>query len=286
MDNKHIIIDDSSVFEINKPRILVRNDIHHGKMYAHEHTFFEFVYVDKGFSFHSFNGKITILTPGDLFAVSPGNIHSYFSAYQASIYNFLFDWAELSDDKEQILKLPGFSDGEKFPLVKVDINDRQELILILEKIKWERQNMCTGWELAVKSYLLQVIVIFSRLVQNKGISENGNKKNGEYFGHVYRALEYIENNYQKNINSNDIAGFIGLSPGYLAKQFKSKLYMTPAEYIRRFRVAKAMELLKTTKKSVSEIANDIGYDDISLFSRIFKQMTGKSPMSLKINKKI
>jgi AraC-like DNA-binding protein len=189
------------------------------------------------------------------------------------------------------------SKNNDFKLVKVDLNYRQDFILLLEKIKWERSNMCGGWELAVKSYLLQLIIIFSRLMQNK----NDYKKNpaksdtpdisdmpdmsNEYFGYVYKALEYIENNYYKNITSSDIAGHIGLSAGYLTKQFKNRLYMTPAAYIRKFRIAKAMELLQTTSKSITEVANEIGYSDISLCSRIFKQTTGKSPMSFKkINK--
>jgi AraC-like DNA-binding protein len=254
------------------------------------------VYVDKGFSLHSFNGKMTILTSGDLFAVSPRNMHSYFSAYQANIYNCLFDLDELPGLKEQILHLPGLADDgngkrklQKFPLVKVSLNDRQDFILLLEKIKWERQNMCSGWELAVKSYLLQLIVIFSRLIQHQNILESDlksdNEKKGEYFGYVYRALEYIENHYQKNISSSDVAEFVGLSSGYLVKQFKARLYMTPTEYIKTFRIAKAMELLKTTNKSVSEITYEVGYSDISLFSRIFKQTTGKSPMGFKKNTK-
>jgi AraC-like DNA-binding protein len=300
------IIENSMVFDEGKPHIVVRNEIHHGKVLSHSHTFFEFVYVDKGFSLHSFNGKMTILTSGDLFAITPYNTHSYFSAYQADIYNCLFNIEEFSGLKEQILKLPGMdfiSDpadpadfiksadfavkNVEFPLVKVDLNDRQDFMLLLEKIIWERANMRGGWELAVKSYLLQLIVAFSRLMQNKKDRQKNHSDyslsgaTDEYFGYVYRALEYIENNYQKNITSADIAGHIGLSSGYLAKQFKSRLYMTPAAYIRKFRIAKAMELLKTTNKSIKEIADMTGYGDISLFSRIFRQTTGKSPMGFK-----
>ena len=291
------IIEDSMVFDEHKPHIVVKNEIHHGKVLSHSHTFFEFVYVDKGFSLHSFNGKMTILTSGDLFAISPHNTHSYFSAYQASIYNCLFDLEEFSGLKDEIMRLPGMdfiyenAKNAKFPSVKIDLNDRQDFILLLEKIKWERSNMCSGWELAVKSYLLQVIVIFSRLIQNKNDRQRNQSEssdpdiNDEYFGYVYKALEYIENNYQKNISSSDIAGHIGLSAGYLTKQFKNRLYMTPAAYIRKFRIAKAMELLTTTNKSIAEIANTTGFGDISLFSRIFRQATGKSPMGFKKNSK-
>ena len=57
--------------------------------------------------------------------------------------------------------------------------------------------------------------------------------------------------------------------------------MTPAEYVRKFRVAKSMDLLKTTDMSVAEIAEVVGFSDISLYSRVFKQVIGVSPAAFR-----
>lgn len=280
------VIEHGAIFDI-PPAIVVQNEIHHGKVLLHSHTFYEFVYVDKGFSLHSFNGKMTILTTGDLFAICPNNAHSYFSAYQANIYNCLFDIKELAGLEDSILKLPGMefiSRDSEFPLVKVDLASRRELILLLEKIKWERAAKAAGWELAVKSYLIQFLIAFSRFcTNNKQKKDNG--ESDEYFGYVYKALGFIEKNYEKDISSQDIAGYVGLSSGYLVKQFKNRLSMTPSGYLRNFRIAKAMEYIKTTDMTITEIAHRVGFGDLSLFSRIFKQTTGKSPIGFKKNDK-
>ena len=85
----------------------------------------------------------------------------------------------------------------------------------------------------------------------------------------------------KDITGKDIADYAGLSLDYLSKQFKSVMAMTPAEYVRKFRVAKSMDLLKTTDMSVAEIAEVVGFSDISLYSRVFKQVIGVSPAAFR-----
>ncbi|GHU36710.1 AraC family transcriptional regulator [Clostridia bacterium] len=280
-------VDGSGVFDEGKPKIVVRNETHNGTILAHAHSFFEFVYVDKGFSLHSLSGRMTILTSGDLFAVCPPGIHSYFSACEASIYNILFDPAEFGSFEKNIRDLPGMKraiEGTGFPLVKIDLSERRDFVLMLERIKWERQAANPGWELMIKNLLTQVIVTFSRLLE-KGGERSESAGSEEYLGYVYKALVYIEGNFAKDITTQDIARHIGLSPGYISRQFRDRLQMTPASYIRAYRVARATELLGTTSKSITEIASSVGYSDVSVFSRIFKQVTGNNPMSFKRERK-
>ena len=55
------------------------------------------------------------------------------------------------------------------------------------------------------------------------------------------------------------------------------------EYARSQRMAKAAELLKDPAQSVSDVARDLGFSDISVFSRQFKQITGMSPTDFRKN---
>ena len=90
-------------------------------------------------------------------------------------------------------------------------------------------------------------------------------------------LKYLEENYSKNITSKDISEATGLSADYIAKQFKRELSMTPTEYLRRYRIAKSMELLRTTDMPIADIARNVGIEELSVFSRLFKQFAGESP---------
>ncbi|MHC1696080.1 MAG: AraC family transcriptional regulator [Eubacteriales bacterium] len=284
---EYINIESSAQFDAGTVHITVKNEVHHGKVWLHSHNFYEFVYVDKGFSLHSYNGKTTILTPGDLFAISPHDIHSYTNAYQTTIYNCLFDLYELEGLGSEVMSLPGIKwalDGSaELPLVKVGLSERHDLVLLLERMRWERYNKAQGWEVALKSQLIQFLLAFSRIAQNAKSTIPDAK--GSYLGYIYKVLLFIEDNYKNSeITTADIAEYTGLSVDYVSKQFKNQLSMSPSEYMRKFRIAKSMELLKSTDLSVAEITEMTGFKDISLFSRVFKQTIGKSPLSFRKDK--
>lgn len=288
---------DDSLFEGDPVRIRVMTAEHNGNTWPHRHAFYEFVYIDTGFTLHSHDGRTSVLTSGDLFAIRPNEAHSYTSSFHTQLYNILFCVEELAGLSGEVLALPGISrlesrpaikskaaesesdDSRPFPVLHVGLPERRELVLTLEKMKWERSTRAEGWQLSLKSLLISFLIFYSRLYK---ASENrdGRSENG-YYGYIWRALEYIEHNYASDIDSRDVAAATGLSDDYIARQFKQALQMTPAEYIRRFRVAKSMELLKTTDMSTAEIASAVGFGDISLYSRVFKHATGVSPTVFK-----
>lgn len=297
------LIRDALYFEPDTVRITVSDSQHNGKVWQHTHAFYEFVYIDKGFSLHSYNGKTSALTSGDLFAIFPGDVHSYNSAYHTYLYNCLFYLEELGDMKEEILRLPGIdwnhSDRAKngfLPIIRVGLADRRELVSLLERMRWERRSKSVGWELNLKALLINFLTMYSRLItesraadtddcgmsaQTDSLVSTGVADGRGYCGYIYSVLRFVEENYMKDITGKDIADNAGLSLDYLSKQFKSVMAMTPAEYVRKFRVAKSMDLLKTTDMSVAEIAEVVGFSDISLYSRVFKQVIGVSPAAFR-----
>lgn len=278
---------DDSLFDPNSVKIRVMSAEHNGKTWLHRHAFYEFVYIDNGFTLHSHDGRTSVLTAGDLFAICPNEAHSYSSSYHTNLYNCLFYLEELSGLSDEILSLPGMGEllhnkRMPFPVLHVGLPERRDLVLILEKMKWENQTRAAGWQLSLKSLLISFLIYYSRLYRTEQTVRKNQESNG-YYTYIYRALEYIEENYKKDIGSREIAECTGLSHDYVAKQFKNVLSMTPSEYIRRFRVAKSMELLKTTSLSAAEIAADVGFSDISLYSRIFKQLMGITPTAFRKN---
>ena len=276
------VIGDSVYLEDGAVKVAVYNTVHTTKYWRHAHRFFEFVYVIDGFSLHSYNNKTALLTAGDLFCVYPGDVHAYAVAYNTNIYNILFYLEELGDFREAIYDLPGLHlDGgrgrDDFPVVNVPLHERRELIFLLEKMRLERQNRLPGWELNMKALLTSFLVMYSRLTESSQRSNISAADSRGYSGYIYSVLKYIEENYQNAIDTKQLGAAAGVSPDYLSKQFKAAMSMTPAEYLRRFRLAKAMDLLKSTDLSISEIAVRTGFGDISLFSRVFKQTIGSSP---------
>lgn len=95
--------------------------------------------------------------------------------------------------------------------------------------------------------------------------------------YIKEALNYIEQNFQNDISVEDIAAFCGLNRTYFGKIFKDTIGKTPQEFLIRYRMIKAAELLKLTRLSVGDIGRAVGYPDPLRFSRAFKNVYAVSP---------
>lgn len=115
----------------------------------------------------------------------------------------------------------------------------------------------------------------SQLVEmtDNNLLEKDNRKE-EY---VRKALEYIRMNYSRKIAISEIAHHVGLDRSYLYSLFQEYLNTSPQDYLIRFRMEKACELLQATSLSVGSIAYSVGYEDPLLFSKVFKKARGLPP---------
>lgn len=89
---------------------------------------------------------------------------------------------------------------------------------------------------------------------------------------------FINEHYMKQVQLGELALVAHVSPNYLSTKFKREVGCSFTEYLVRFRVNKAKELIETNPgRSFIEIAGDVGYEDYAQFSRMFKKYTGTSP---------
>ena len=94
---------------------------------------------------------------------------------------------------------------------------------------------------------------------------------------VQRACSLIESAYAESITLDDMAHAAQISPSYLLKLFRKQLGATPYEYLLRYRITRAKELLAETDRRVGDIARAVGFNSESNFSYRFSQMVGQSP---------
>ena len=96
--------------------------------------------------------------------------------------------------------------------------------------------------------------------------------------YVMEALNYISENYgNQEISVGIIADSLGLSEGHLSHIFKKETDYTINAYITRYRIRAAMKLLKDCRVKVYEVADMVGYRDITYFSSTFKKIVGMNP---------
>ncbi len=94
---------------------------------------------------------------------------------------------------------------------------------------------------------------------------------------ILRAKEIIEKDYAKPVSLDELAAECFLSKFYFVRLFRLHTGFSPGAYLRSFRITQAQNLLKSTDNGIEEIAEQVGYTDVSAFIRAFRQVTGLTP---------
>lgn len=92
---------------------------------------------------------------------------------------------------------------------------------------------------------------------------------------------YIADHLEENISSIDIANFLELNASYFSRYFKRVTGMNFTDYVHRYKIGIAEQLLKNSDETVELVAAKLGYYERSYFSKVFKKYTGKTPTELR-----
>lgn len=121
----------------------------------------------------------------------------------------------------------------------------------------------------------------SDFINQKGTSPEPSEssKNSKYL--VNRALIYLRENYSKNINLKTLSEELYISTWYLSKLLKKETGSNFIDILNNIRVEEAKKLLGDPKYKIYEIAEVVGFSDVTYFYRLFKKLTGMTPMEYK-----
>lgn len=100
---------------------------------------------------------------------------------------------------------------------------------------------------------------------------------------VKRALKYIEDHAPTQVRRWKLAEAANVSEDYLTRVFKKELGMSPWEYLNRYRIHVASDLLASTNLPLSEVALQTGFQDQAYFCRVFKKYRGCTPSGLRFD---
>jgi AraC-like DNA-binding protein len=93
---------------------------------------------------------------------------------------------------------------------------------------------------------------------------------------IRKVIVYLNGHYSEPFSRKDLAHHFGVSARYLSRCFRQEMGITPLEYLNRYRMRKAKELLKSGQ-NVTETALAVGFSSVSYFNRLFKKEVGISP---------
>lgn len=94
---------------------------------------------------------------------------------------------------------------------------------------------------------------------------------------VERAQDWLRKHMAAEVSITDVARAVAVSERTLARKFTAALGQTPLGYLQALRLGSARSLLEAGDQTVEAIANQVGYADVSSFSRLFRHEVGISP---------
>jgi two-component system, response regulator YesN len=122
-------------------------------------------------------------------------------------------------------------------------------------------------------WLVMVLDKFTENVFNLSSSKN--------ISVIEKSLIFINKNYKTNISLDAIASSVHLNSSYFSTLFKREMGISFSNYLNKIRIDKSKLMLKNTNYSILEIALEVGFEDQSYFTKVFKTLTNMTPKEYK-----
>lgn len=98
---------------------------------------------------------------------------------------------------------------------------------------------------------------------------------------MLRARDSIDRGYRWPLPLRDLARDAHLSRAAFIRTFRATFGETPHRYLQRRRIERAMYLLRTTDRSVTDICMEVGFSSLGTFSRTFSEVVGDAPSAFR-----
>lgn len=167
----------------------------------------------------------------------------------------------------------------EFPLHTLPVNDRLrfEVNRVIDKKLMSQSDEEDNY--SIFNDMLELVFSGSnatlKAVNNKNIVKRSTKV--ELYKRLSIARDYIQAHYSENVNLDELSKVACLSPYHFHRAFKHTFGITPKKFVTGLRIEKAKWLLINKSFSVQMICNDVGFKDVSSFTRLFTSYVGFTP---------
>ncbi len=109
---------------------------------------------------------------------------------------------------------------------------------------------------------------------------NGHKNHND--NEILTAQKFIEENYRDKISIEKLSAGLNIGRRNFDRRFIKATGLTPLDYLQRVKIEAAKKLFETTRKTVTEVMYEVGYNDTKAFRDVFSRVTGMSPFDYKL----
>lgn len=251
---------------------------HFSVKYPHRHDFFEVLYLAKGSGYHVIDSNKYEIKPPCIFFMSPGQAHKLELSQDIEGFIFIFTsdfYLQNRSDQNSLIEFPFFYtlQQDNPPLLL----ESKEDVFFIERLFQQGIS-----EIKRNSYSIEMLrsildLILTTCASRYNISENPPSKGK---GHILvkRFYQLVEENFKKNMNLGDYADLLTVTPNHLTQTVRQFTGKTSTQIIKLKQIQEIKRLLLHTSLNVTEIANQLNFEDQSYFSKFFKRETHLTPM--------
>lgn len=223
------------------------------------------LYTTEGLGVLKYRGQTISLKRGDVFFIDCEDAQEYYTAEGCGLWRFKFIHLFASNTKEyfQIFSQEGsYLIHHSNPAALDELfGDLFRCVKLSPAMHEER----------IAQILLSVLtelVIARRFKDEK-----------RYQNFMTQATQYIQKHYRQKLSLEEIAASCRMSPFHFSRQFKAATGFSPYEYLIKYRLDVAKQLLGTTDLTISQISDQVGFCSSSSFIAAFKKHAGVTPAS-------
>lgn len=180
-------------------------------------------------------------------------------------------------DKQDLYQLDIFShNDDDFQIVELNSFNNSQINSFLDSIavKLIKQDIET-WPCMSRLILMNMIFFIKGMEQKNGQEYKVVIPNSEC--NLHDVIQYLHVNYSRDLNVQVLANKFGTNRTSLNDKFKEEYNTTIIKYLRQVRIEKSLKLLIDTGLSVTEVAYDVGFKDVTNFGRSFKAIMSCTP---------
>lgn len=247
--------------------------------FPHKHNFYEILWVTNGKSKQSIDYKNYTIADNTLFFISPGQLHLFEEWENVEGYVILFTepfFLQIFQNKNILFELSYLNNLHKNPFLQLKQKDKKTLQPIVDLLYQE----CNSIEQSTET-IQALILVFLRRIQKLFSQQNHQNSNNHQVVVFKQFKKLVEINFAKNLSITQYASLLNISTHQLNTIVKATSGQTTSEIIKARIILEAQQLLNFSELSVSQIADQLGFEDSSYFARYFKNQIGVSPQEFR-----